>query len=107
MESLGNLGALGSADEVDGFFSKICMDAMQDTIALRQDELSEDEKLVKKVNKVAKAAHDMSLFLARKVTVDELSKESGISKAMIEKALKVTANKIDGIEIPKEETDEE
>ena len=107
VESLGNLGALEAADEVEGFFSKICMDTMQDIIAARQDELSEDEKLVKKVNKVAKAAHDLSLFLARKVSVDELSKESGISKAMILKALKVTANKIDGIEIPKEEQNEE
>ena len=96
--ALPNLEALDKPAEVDGFFGKIVMDAMQDLIAARQDELSEDEKLVKKVNKVAKAAKDLSTLLGRKVTVAELSAESGLSKAAIEKALKLTANKIEEIE---------
>lgn len=96
--ALDNLEALENADEVDGYFGKICMDTMQDLIGRRQDELNEDEKLLKKVNKVAKAAKELSAMLGRKVTVEELSVESGLSKAAILKALKLTANKIEEIE---------
>lgn len=96
--SLENLGALDEAGEVDGFFGKICMDAMQDVIARRVDELTEDEKMLKKVNDISKAAKDLSMLLNRKVTVEELSNESGFTKAAIEKAIKLTGNKIEEID---------
>lgn len=100
VSQLSGVEALEKPDEVEGYLSRICMDAMQDFIAGEMDELSEEEKLVKKVNKVSKAARDLSKLLGRKVTIDELSEESKISKASIEKALKLTANKIEEIEIP-------
>lgn len=102
MTSLEGLGALDEASEVDGFFAKICMDTMQDVIAKEMDALSEEEKLVKEVNKVSKAAKDLALLLRRKVTIEELSEESKISRAKILKALKLTANQIEDIEIPDE-----
>lgn len=97
--ALPNLPALGDHEEVDGYFGKICMDTMQDLIAARIDELNEDEKMLKKVNAISKAASDLSNLLGRKVTIDELSMESGFSKAAIEKALKLTNNKIEDIDI--------
>lgn len=93
------LGSLEEPKEAEGFIGKMVMDAMQDMIAMNMDEMSEEEKLVKKVNKVSKAAKELSTLLGRKVTVEELSEESNISKAAIEKALKLTANKIEGIEV--------
>jgi len=101
--ALEGIGALEEADDVDGFFSKICMDAMQDIIASRLDELSEDEKLVKKVNKVSKAAKELYALLGRKVTVDELCEESGLSRASVIKAIKLTANNIEEIDYIEDE----
>lgn len=96
------LGSLEKPSEAEGFLAGRVMDAMQDFIASQMDENSAEEKLLDKVNKVAQEALELSETLGRKVTIDELSRESGISKAQIEKALKLTANSIDGIEIPEE-----
>lgn len=101
------LGSLEKPSEVDGFLASQVMDAMQDIIAEAMDENGAEEKLLEKVNKVAKEAKELSETLGRKVTVDELSNESGISKAQILKALKLTANSIEEIEIPKDGQEEE
>lgn len=93
------LGSLESHEEAEGFIGKQIMDALQDMIAANIDEMSEQEKIVNKVNKVSFAAEELSKLLGRKVTIEELSLESGISEAQIKKALKLTANKIEGIEI--------
>lgn len=100
------LGSLEKPSEVEGFLASQVMDAMQDIIAEAMDETGAEEKLLDKVNKVAYEAKEMSESLGRKVTVEELSAESGISKAQILKALKLTANAIDGIEIPNEDEQE-
>lgn len=100
------LGSLEKPSEVDGFLASQVMNAMQDIIAEAMDENGAEEKLLEKVNKVAKEARELSEALGRKVTVDELSNESGISKAQILKALKLTANSIEEIEIPKDGQEE-
>lgn len=96
------LGSLESFEEAEGFIGKQIMDAMQDLIANNMDEMSEQEKIVNKVNKVSFAADELSKLLGRKVTIEELSLESGITQAQIKKALKLTANKIESIEIPED-----
>lgn len=96
------LGSLEKPSEAEGFLAGQVMDAMQDFIAVQMDENSAEEKLLDKVNKVAKEAMELSETLGRKVTIEELMNESGLSRAQIEKALKLTANSIDGIEIPEE-----
>lgn len=100
--ALPGLGALEDANEVDGFFGKIVMDSMQDTIAARMDELTEGEKMVKKVEKVSRAAQNLANLLGRKVTVEELAQESKMSENYIISALKLCGNKIEEIEIPEE-----
>lgn len=94
------LGSLESPKEVEGFLTSRVMDAMQDLIAGAMDETEAEEKLLKKVNKVADAAKELSETLGRKVTIYELADESKLSLAQIEKALKLTANGIEEIEIP-------
>nr|MCR4961207.1 hypothetical protein [Lachnospiraceae bacterium] len=100
--ALEGLWSLEHPEEVDGYFGKIAMDAMQDTIARHMDEMGENEKMVKKVEKVAKAAKNLSKLLARKVTVSELSEESKLSENYILSALKLCGNKIEEIEIPED-----
>lgn len=100
--SVSLIGSLEKPSEVEGFLTGQVMDAMQDFIAGTMDENSAEEKLLGKVNKVAKEAKELAETLGRKVTIDELAAESGISRAQIEKALKLTANNIEDIEIPEE-----
>lgn len=102
VSSVTMLGSLEKPSEVDGFLASQVMNAMQDSIAQVMDENNAEEKLLTKVNKVAAQAKELAETLGRKVTIDELVKESGISKAQIEKALKLTGNGIEDIEIPEE-----
>lgn len=99
---LNGLGSLEFHEEIDGYFGKIVMDSMQDAIARHMDELSEDEKLVKKVNKVSKAAKNLSELLGRKVTVEELCQESKMSRNYVISAMKLCGNRIEEIETPDE-----
>lgn len=88
--------------EAEGILAGSVMDAMQDIIAEASDASGAEEKLLNKVNKVAEAAKELADTLGRKVTIEELSAESGLTRAAIEKALKLTANMIEDIEVPEE-----
>ncbi len=96
------IGSCENASDAESLLSSKVMDAMQDLIADNMDETSFDEKLLKKVEKVSKAAKELSEAYRRKVTVDELALESKLSRKYIIEALKLTANKIEEIEIPEE-----
>lgn len=89
-------------NEAESFLTQKIMDAMQDLIAENNDESDAEEKLLNKVNKVAKAAKELSTELNRKVTVEELMDEYHMSREYIYKALRLTANGIEDIEIPED-----
>lgn len=94
------LGSCEKAEEAEGMLSGAVMDAMQDMIAANMDEQSEEEKALKKVIRISDAAKELAGDLGRKCTVDELANEMNVSVNQIIKALKLTANKIEDIEIP-------
>lgn len=91
------LGAMEHAEEARGMLGKMMMDAMEDCIAANAAEKETDRKLAEKVNKVAEAAGALQEELRRKVTVEELSQESGMSKKAIEDAIRICGGKIDAI----------
>ena len=88
------------AAEAEGVLASAIMDAMQDLIAEGTDTSGAEEKLLKRVNKVSKAAAELAEALGRKVTIEELMEETGMTRSYIEAALKLTANAIEDIEIP-------
>jgi len=96
------IGACENAAEAESVLASAIMDAMQDLIASDNDESGAEEKLLKRVNKVSKAAAELAEALGRKVTIEELMEESGMTRSYIEAALKLTANAIEDIEIPDE-----
>lgn len=96
------LGSAENAKEAEAVLSSQIMDAMQDLISENMDEEEAEDKLVKKVNKVAKAAKELSEELKRKVTIEELMNEYHMSRDYIMNALKLTGNKIEDIELPKD-----
>lgn len=91
------LGALEHADEAQGMLGKMIMDAMEESIAACAAEEKNDQKIADKVNKVADAAGALQEELRRKVTVEELMEESGLSRKAIEDAVRVSGGKIEAI----------
>lgn len=91
------LGALEHADEAQGMLAKMMMDAMEESIAASAAEEKSDQKIADKVNKVADAANALQEELRRKVTVEELMEESGISRKAIEDAIRISGGKIESI----------
>ena len=92
------LGALEHAAEAQGMLAKMIMDAMEDLIAENAAEENKDRKLADKVNKVADKANELAQDLRRKVTVEELAEETGMSKKSILDAMRISADKIESIQ---------
>jgi RNA polymerase primary sigma factor len=92
------LGALEHASEVQGMLGKVIMDAMEDYIAENADEEKKSKKVADKVNKVADAANELSEELHRKVTVEELVAETGLSRKAVEDAIRISGDRIEAID---------
>ena len=73
------LGCLEKKEEAEGMLMKMVMDAMEDFISDSMEETQKDNKVLKKVNQVAEKARELSEELRRKVTVEELCTETGLS----------------------------
>ena len=82
---------------------KLVMDAMEELSAETEGAFRADSKLADKVNDVADAARELAKEYGRKVTVDELSEEKGISLKKIKEAIRLSANKIEDIEYKDED----
>lgn len=89
------LGALEHASEAQGMLGRMIMDAMEEYIAQNAEETKKDKKIADKVNKVADAARELSEDLHRKVTIEEVMAESGMSRKAIEDAIRMTGGKIE------------
>ena len=91
------LGALEHPSEVQGMFGKMIMDAMEEYIAENAEEVKKDKRILDKVNRVAKAADELYEELHRKVTIEEVMQESGLSRRAIEDAIRMSGNKIESL----------
>ncbi len=92
------LGALEHASEAQGMLARLIMDAMEEYIAQNAGEAKKNRKIADKVNKVADAANALCGELRRKVTVEELVAETGLSRKAVEDAIRISADKIEAIE---------
>ena len=95
---VGMLGSLEHADEAEGMLGKMIMDAMEDYIQEHVSNEKADQRVVDKVNKVAEKARELAEDLQRKVTVAELSAETGMSENYILEAVKMSGFQIEEIE---------
>ena len=92
------LGALEHASEAEGMLGRMIMDAMEELIAENAREEKEDKKLADKVNKVADKAKELAEEMQRKVTVEELMNETGMSRKTIMDAMSISGDKIESIQ---------
>ena len=92
------LGSQEHAAEAEGMLMKLVMDAMEDCIAENMQEAEKDKKVLGRVNKVATKAKELAEDMHRKVTVQELSEETGISRKAIEDAMRISGYTIEDLE---------
>ena len=64
------------------------------------EETQKDNKVLKKVNQVAEKARELSEELRRKVTVEELCTETGLSEKAVRDAMRLSGYTIEDIENP-------
>ncbi len=94
----GMLGSLEHPDEAQGMLGKLIMDAMEEYIAENAENEKGDLSVVDKVNKVSEKAKELSEDLHRKVTIEELAQETGMSVKAIRDAVRMSGFQIEYIE---------
>lgn len=92
------LGCLENAREAEGTLMKMVMDAMEEHITENEQEQDRDRRILDKVNKVAEKAKELAKELRRKVTVEELAAESGMSEKAIRDAMRMSGFAIEDLE---------
>ena len=93
------LGALEDPDEVPGMLGNRIMNAMEEYISENIDENKVNQKVLSRVQKIAEQANVLYTELRRKVTVEELMQESGISEKDIRDAIRMSAGGIEEIDV--------
>lgn len=91
------LGSLEKPSEAEGMLMKLIMDAMEEHIAENADKEKINQRMLEKVNHVLDQAQKLSKEWNRKVTVEELVAETGMTKKSIQDALRISGYKIDYI----------
>lgn len=92
------LGCLEHASEAEGMLIKMIMDAMEEIISENMQETDKDKKVADRVNKVADKARELAQELHRKVTIEELAQETGMSKKSIQDAMRMSGFAIEDLE---------
>ena len=94
----GMVGSMEKPQEAQGMLGKMIMDAMERMIQETAEAKKTDRHMEDKVNRVAEKARELREELRRKVTVQELSEESGLTEKAIRDAIRLSGRKIEDIE---------
>lgn len=96
------LECVDTPEDADALIAKMIMNSMEEFIGLENDEEQLMEQILTDTARVLEQARRMAEELLRKVTVEELAKESGISEEDILTASKMAKECADYIDLPKE-----
>lgn len=92
------VGSQETPAEASGMLVNLIMEAMELYLEENAAAKARDEKLAKKVNEVAKKARELGEELHRKVSVEELAKETKLSQKAIRDAFRLSGYQIEDIE---------
>lgn len=92
------VGAMEEIEEVDGMIVKYIMNCMEEAIGQLEEERKLEEQVLDKVNLVNEKAKEMSEDLRRKVSLQELAEETGMTLEELEEAFSLSGSKIEYIE---------
>lgn len=87
-----------NAQQAQGTVASMIMEAMETYIDENVQEKKTGEKMAGRANDVLERARELAEELGRKVTVQELSDETGMSIEQIREAVRITADNIDYLE---------
>lgn len=88
------LGCLEEPEEAEGMLGKMMMNAMEDYINENTRVKKANFELEAKVNEIQDLAKELAESLEKKITVEELVKETGKSEEEILEAIRLSGNKI-------------
>ena len=91
------LGSLEKPSEAQGMLARLMMDAMEEHIQENAANEKTDRSVADKVNRVADKARELAEELHRKVTPEELARETGLSLKSIRDACRMSGYKIEHI----------
>lgn len=92
------LGCLEDPKEADGMLGKMMMDAMEEYIKENTKAKKEDAALADKVNSIQEMAKELAENLHKKITVRELSMETGVKEDEIREAIRLSGNRMEYFE---------
>lgn len=92
------LGSQESAAEAQEMIVQMIMSAMEELIYENREEQGELEEILEKANQVLEKANALSEELLRKVTLQEVSEQTGFSVEEIQEILRITGWKVEVID---------
>lgn len=95
----GMLGCLEKPSETQGMLGRMIMDAMENAIEENHTNRKIDKSIVDRINKVMERAKELAEDLQRKVTPEELARETGMSPDSVMEAIRMSGFQIEYIEV--------
>ncbi len=97
-EGVSMLGAAEHAREAEGMLVRMIMDSMEELIEENRRVCEADKKIEDRVNDIADKAGELAEDLRRKVTIKELSEETGIPEEEIRDVYRASGYAIEDID---------
>lgn len=91
------LGSQENAKEAEEMIIQMVMKAMEELICENREEQGELEEITEKANVILEKANALSEELLRKVTIEEVARETGFSEEDIKEILRITGWKVEVI----------
>ena len=92
------LETASNAAEAQGMLGSMIMEAMETYITVNVQEKETGNKMAEKVNQVADQAKELAESLGRKVTIQELADETGMTLYEIKEAVQFSGDSIEDID---------
>lgn len=97
-EGVSMLGAAEHAKDAEGMLVRMIMDSMEELIEENRRVYEADKKIEDRVNNIADKAGELAKDLRRKVTIKELSEETGMPEEEIRDVYRASGNAIEDID---------
>lgn len=97
-EGVAMIGAAENAQDAEGMLAWCIMDAMEKLITEGVEGRNADKELEDKINHIADKARELAQDMRRKVSIQELAEETGISEGEIRDAYRLSGYVIEDLE---------
>ncbi|MBR2121618.1 MAG: hypothetical protein IJ930_01545 [Lachnospiraceae bacterium] len=96
--SVSMLAPFDGAGEAEGFLVRKIMDAMEDQVSMNLDIKAEENEAVQLVSRVAAEASKLAELIGRKISAEELERETDLDADEIARAVKLSGGQIEDLQ---------